>query len=145
MQRNLCTNCLSNPFVIKGFVNNNRFIEYISPKKKYATKQLPKNALAAEPKSINDLKQRQKYEVKKRSSAESLQTLRTVSFDEIRGTKAVDDLATVVIKDVAEVEKKKETINWEPSPLSDSSKLINQYLMLSKIRLTSKLSKCFNS
>lgn len=108
-----------------------------SPTKKYSTKQLPKNVLATEPKSIGDLKQRQKYEGSKRSSAESLKTLKTVSFDEIREATIIADIPKVV-KDVAEVEKKKEIINWEPSPLSDSSKLINQYLMLSKIRLTSK-------
>lgn len=91
--------------------------------------------LAVEPKSNNDQKHRLKYEVNKRSSAEPLQTLKTVSLDEVREAHILKDVPKIV-QDVAAVEKKKAIINWEPSPLSDSSKLINQYLMLSKIRLT---------
>lgn len=40
--------------------------------------------------------------------------------------------------DVVAKDQKKEIINWELSPSNDPSKLLNQYLMLSKIRLTSK-------
>lgn len=66
-----------------------------------------------------------------------MQTLKTVSFEEIHATNIEQEIAKD-IKDVKAIEQKKEIINWEPSPLSDPSKLTNQYLMLSKIRLTSK-------
>lgn len=42
-------------------------------------------------------------------------------------------------------EQKKEKIIWSPTPLTDASKLTNQYLMLSKIRLTSEFSYMFHT
>lgn len=60
-----------------------------------------------------------------------------MSFDEVQVANIARDIPQVV-KDVAANEKKKEIINWEPTPLTDTSKLTNQYLMLSKIRLTSR-------
>lgn len=98
---------------------------------------MPKNVLAAEPKPIDDLKQRHKYETNKSSSVETLKSLKTVSFDEIRATNIVQEIPKI-IEHATSVERKKEVINWEPTPLADSSKLTNQYLMLSKIRLTSE-------
>lgn len=120
-------------FFLNGGLQHNRSI--LTQTILYSTKQLPKNVLAVEPKSNNEQKHRVKYEVNKRISAEPLPTLKAVSLDEVREAHILKDVPKVV-QDVAAVEKNKTIINWEPSPLSDSSKLINQYLMLSKIRLT---------
>lgn len=47
--------------------------------------------------------------------------------------------ATTITAAVDEVKKSnKELIQWQVTPSNDLSKLLNQYLMLSKIRLTSK-------
>lgn len=45
---------------------------------------------------------------------------------------AVENVVSALAKD-------KPIINWEITPANDSSKLLDQYLMLSKIRLTSEL------
>lgn len=105
--------------------------------KQYSSKQLSKNVLAAEPKTIDDHKPHHKYETNKTISAERLKSLKTVSFDKIRSTNIVQAVP-LINEDVASIEQKKEIINWEPTPLTDPSKLTNQYLMLSKTRLTSE-------
>lgn len=119
---------------------NRQFIFFPNIPNQYSTKQLPKNVLAAQLKSIDDFKPRKK-DFAKVLPVESLHELKTVSFDHVHATNVVHDVPKTV-KDATVGEQKKEIINWEPTPLADPSKLTNQYLMLSKIRLTSML---FNS
>lgn len=59
--------------------------------------------------------------------------LKTVSFEDIH---VPNKIPKIVSDNVAE--KSKVIINWEVTPSDNPSKLLDQYLMLSKIRLTSK-------
>lgn len=102
----------------------------------YSTKQLPKNVLASESKTIDERTARYKYDENNTIPADQLQALKSVNFEEIHVAKIAQHTSKL-IKD-ASVDQKKQIINWEPTPLADPSKITNQYLMLSKIRLTSK-------
>lgn len=64
------------------------------------------------------------------------------NFDEVQVLNVVQDKPKN-LKYASGGEQKKENIIWSPTPLSDTSKLTNQYLMLSKIRLTSKFTETF--
>lgn len=101
----------------------------------YSTKQLPKNVLAAQPNPVDDVKLR-KRDLAKKLPVESLHELKTVSFDQVHGTNIALRVPSKAIADAVVSEQKKEIIHWEPTPMTDVSKLTNQYLMLSKIRLT---------
>lgn len=101
---------------------------------------MPKNVLATDTKPLEELKPHHKYGANEKFSANELHALKTVSFDEIRVETITPEIPNIA-KNAAVVEPKKPIINWEPTPLCDSSKLMNQYLMLSKIRLTSKFSQ----
>lgn len=46
--------------------------------------------------------------------------------------------AIAAIDEINAKDKTKDVINWQMTPSTDLTKLLNQYLMLSKIRLTSK-------
>lgn len=101
----------------------------------YSTKQLPKNVLAAEPKRIDDFSKNPqiKYEQTQRVPPDTLRALKTVNLEEIQ----LGHIAQKQAENEPAAEQK-QIINWEPSPATNLSNLPNQYLMLSKFRLTSK-------
>lgn len=73
-----------------------------------------------------------KYVLEEEYATEPLKRLKTVSFEEIPiSTKHATVATSAVVKE-------KVIVNWEITPSNDPSKLLDQYLMLSKIRLTSR-------
>lgn len=105
----------------------------------YSTKQLPKNAIASETKDFDDIESKS---MKSKSTKYDVRQLKTLNLQGIpianRHLNEIAQTNTIIVDENAEKQKEqKEIINWESTPLNDQSKLINQYLMLSKIRLTS--------
>lgn len=75
-------------------------------------------------------------------NVQSQQQLKTLNFQAIpianHHINGISETNTIIVDENVEKQKEqKEIINWEATPLNDQSKLLNQYLMLSKIRLTS--------